>query len=86
MLFSYDPPEQSLADLMSKAIDESEEDSGCDPTRAAAEYLHTKLLLHGQRHHLDADSATRDVVLRMPTSTALWLASLVAEQWKARGT
>lgn len=85
-MFSYDPPEHSLAELMSNAIDESEEEVGADPTQDAAVSLHSALLLHGQRHHLEAARDTRQVVLRMPPDTARWLASLAADAWKPRRT
>ncbi|MFF9003625.1 hypothetical protein ACF1GW_38670 [Streptomyces achromogenes] len=84
MHFSYDPPDQSLADIMNNALDEIEENTGDDPTQSAAEWLHSQLLLHGERHTLEAVPDRRELVLRMPTSTALALASALASCFKAQ--
>jgi hypothetical protein len=85
MHLSYDPPDQTLAEIMSDALDEVEGAYGADPSQDAVVVLHSKLLLHGKRHHLHSDG-TGEVVLRMPPSTASWLATLAADSWKARGT
>ncbi|MET8859631.1 hypothetical protein [Streptomyces sp. NPDC004579] len=82
MTFSYDPPEQSLADLMSDALDEAAESIGDDHTTMAAEALHRQLLLHGMRHSLDADSENRRVVVRMKIDTALALSRMLADVFK----
>jgi hypothetical protein len=83
---SYDPPEQSLAEIMSETLDEVEGTISDDPAQDAAEALHEKLLLNGQRHHLEVDQCAGQVVLRIPPGTALWLADLATEAWRARGT
>ncbi|GAA2685598.1 hypothetical protein [Streptomyces lunalinharesii] len=77
MSYSYDPPEPTLDQLMADALDELEEHVGGNPTLSAAELLHRALVLHGQRHQVGADG--QDVVLRMPTQTALALALLLKE-------
>lgn len=84
MTFSYDPPERSLADLMSQFFDEVERVNGADPAANAAEYLHSKLLLHKHRHRVTTDPETQEVVVHMPPDTALWLAQLVAADWTPR--
>ncbi|OEV09224.1 hypothetical protein [Streptomyces nanshensis] len=85
-MFAYDPTERSLGDLVEDALDDLEQLEGDrDPAADAAAVLHSKLLLHGRRHHLDANSAEREVVLRIPPGTALWLAELVAAGWKPKG-
>lgn len=84
MTFSYDPPERSMADLMSEFFDAVELSNGTDPAANAAKYLHSKLLLHKHRHRVTKDEETQEVVLSMPPDTALWLAQLVADNWTPR--
>ena len=81
MHFSYDPPEQSLAEIMSDALDEVE-GTVPDPAGQAAAFLHSRLLLHGKRHHIHADGD--QVVLRLPPIAAHWLAQLLQDGWKSR--
>ncbi|MFF0627455.1 hypothetical protein [Streptomyces sp. NPDC004296] len=77
MSYSYDPPEPSFDNLVSDALDELEEQAGGNPVLDAAELLHRALVLHGQRHQVGADG--QEVVLRMPTQTALTLALLLKD-------
>lgn len=80
MTFSYDPPDaSSLRDLMDIALDGLELEDGGAPATAAAAHLHQKLMLHGERHHLEADDESRTVVLRMHPTTASWLACLITD-------
>lgn len=83
--FSYNPPGKTLAEIMHDAMDVDEEAAGENPAEDSARLLHEKLMLHGQRHTLESDtdspSGRRDVVLRIPAATALWLASVLDGAW-----
>jgi len=84
--FSYDPPEQTLAEIMCDAVTDIDEADGCDPGHDAARMLHGKLMLHGQRHTIEAGpwpaNGRPGVVLRLPYEAALSLADLLDEAFK----
>jgi phosphopantetheine adenylyltransferase len=77
--FSYDPADQTLAEIMHDALNEIDAEHGANPLLDAAETLHSKLLLNGIRHHLDFDSDT--LMLRVTPAVALLLAGILDEAW-----
>ncbi|MFF4355127.1 hypothetical protein [Streptomyces sp. NPDC001530] len=71
-----------MAELLCDAQDDAEEATGEDLTLSTAEFVHSKLLLHGLRHEMTAHDAGRAIVVSMPVQTALHLAVALDREWK----